>query len=115
AARAKVCKQVALAYYDYWEAFQVAEQAVRQDQLAEKLEKVAAGRYQLGEISANEKLRLELLAAQARSDAAQAQGELELAEQALSIFLEESGPFQLPSLGDALPLAPLLGLAGEAD
>lgn len=115
AARARVSKQTALAYYDYWETFHVAEQALRQDQLAQRLEKAAAGRFQLGEISANERLRLELLAAHARSSAAVAQGELELAEQALSILLEETGPFQLPDLGDALPLAPLLGLAGEAE
>lgn len=115
ALRAKVSKEAALTYYDYWEAFHVARQAASQNELATRLEEVAIGRFQLGEISANEKLRLELLAAQSRSLTVEARGELELAEQALSLLLEEAGPFPLPVLGDALPLAPLLGLAGEAE
>ena len=115
ALRGKVGLEAALAYYDYWEAAQVAEQASRQSALAAELAKVAAGRFALGEISANERLRLELLAAQTVTTQLEARGQLEIAEQALSLLLEERGPFELPSQGDALPLAPLLPLAGETE
>lgn len=115
ALRGKVGLQAAVAYYDYWEAAQVVEQANAQGELALQLEKAAAGRFALGEISANEKLRLELEARQVVTARVEARGQLELAEQALSLLLEEPGPFELPSQADSLPLAPLISLPGEAE
>lgn len=115
ALRGKVGLEAALAYYDYWEAVQVAEQASSQIALAGDLAKAAAARFALGEISANERLRLELLAAQTVTAQVETRGQLEIAEQALSLLLEERGPFELPSLIDTLPLAPLLPLAGETE
>jgi outer membrane protein TolC len=115
ALRGKVSLQAALTYYDYWEAAQAVDQADAQSELAAQLEKAAEGRFVLGEISANEKLRLELEARQVVTARVEARGQLELAEQALSILLEESGPFELPSQGDSLPLAPLLSLPGESE
>ena len=115
ALRGKVGLQAAIAYYDYWEAAQVVEQADAQSELASQLEKAAAGRFALGEISANEKLRLELEARQVVTARVEARGQLELAEQTLSLLLEEPGPFEMPSQADSLPLAPLLPLPGEAE
>ena len=111
----KVELQAALAYYDYWEAAQVAVQANEQSHLAALLQKAAEGRLALGEISVNEKLRLDLLTQQTRTAQIEALGQLELAEQALAQLLEAGGPFELPNQGDALPLAPLLALNGETE
>jgi cobalt-zinc-cadmium efflux system outer membrane protein len=115
ALRGKVGLQAALVYYNYWEAAQVAQQASGQSALAAELAQAAAARFALGEISANEKLRLQLLAAQTVTDQVEARGQLKIAEQALSLLLEESGPFELPDTGYTLPLAPLFPLEGETE
>ncbi len=115
ALRGKVGLEAAVSYYDYWEAAQLAEQAYRQSELANQLEKAAAARFALGEISANEQLRLALLARETMTMQVEARGQLEIAEQELSLLLEEPGPFELPVQGDALPLAPLLALEGETE
>lgn len=115
ALRGKVGLEAAVAYYDYWEAAQLAEQAYRQSELAIQLEKAAAARFALGEISANEQLRLALLARETMTMQVEARGQLEIAEQELSLLLEETGPFELTGQVDALPLAPLLALEGETE
>lgn len=115
ALRGKVGLEAAVTYYDYWEATQLAEQAYSQGELASQLEKVAAARFALGEISENERLRLELLARETMTIRVEARGQLEIAEQELSLLLEEPGPFELPSQQDELPLAPLLALDSEAE
>ncbi len=115
ALRNSVGLAAALAYYDYWEALQNAEQADRQIAITNQLREVAQQRFQLGEISANERLRLQLLSGQSQTILSLAQGDLDLAQQKLEILLQEPGPFELPTVLDPLPIAPMLGSLSEAD
>jgi len=87
----QVCREVVrrtgAAYYGSWEASRRRDVAEERLRLAEELEKSSLRRLELGDISRNEHLRIELETARAQADLAEAGGEEGAARVRLNLLL----------------------------
>ena len=87
ATRRRVASETYLAWLELWQAARLVELAQLRTSIMQEAEKAAYRRYEVGEISQNESLRVKLATTQAEADAARAQGVLEAAQYSLELLL----------------------------
>jgi outer membrane protein TolC len=97
-------------YYRLWERAALDNLARLQLELARELQGTALKRLQFGEISTSEHFRSQLLTAQAEANQAEAESDLQIAQQTLALLLATDAPVVLPLIPGDLPVAPAFAL-----
>ncbi|MGE0491466.1 MAG: TolC family protein [Vulcanimicrobiota bacterium] len=103
--RREVIREAARAYYDYWEALAVARLYAGQLDFATRLQDIAEKRLAAGEISSQEKLRVEQNRAEVEVAVVSINGQLAVARRRLEAMLADQS-FRLPSTEEPVPDAP---------
>lgn len=88
------------AYYGLWLAAKTTRVAIQRLELAEQLDKISFRRLELGDISRNEHLRVQLETGRVRADLAQARAQEVIARNRLNLLLQRPAntPLDLPAL-----------------
>lgn len=105
-ARREVASLAYRSWLTYWQAHQLAELSGLRSGVFQEVSRAARRRYEVGEISQNESLRVELAAAQAEVALSRASAALESARRDLSLLSGASLDEAVAELLEPLPLLP---------